>query len=1240
MGKYCCFFCPTGDYSEKILDQPCANCGRKYGFPLFDAPKSIKAFRIVKSLGRGFYAATFVAESGALNRKSVLKVSPKEFFSFFNKDFSAECKTHAAAAEGTEHIVGIHDMLLDVDISFGDVVVPCHVAELAYVNGKLLADYLKPEAALSATTAAQIAIDLFKIRDELQKKNLNHNDLHAENIIVASLGADARRAGAIDDSIRAVAIDLGSISDGSKSDSEKLRLGDLHWIAEHLRRLVHNLLRDPDTIDDLGNRLASALQLIVHSISATAENQRTPSSEDFIAQIEEAYYRVTQHWRPWRQRLTLKSFSSAYNAQTMHAWHVPYLLVDPDGQWLNSISSPGPQVITGMRGCGKTMLIRALQFHARATQKGDESNDSILGRLKNDNYVGLFVSAQRLLDRPGEVPHSTRDPFARLFIAYGLEAIRAVHHLRDINNEAISKHAHKNLADVIARHLDTSINLVGASSEYDLESRLNNLLIDLSRDEHDGSLTVHPNAAFPMLADAIRQCSPIWEGAQVLFLLDDVSTRYLNQQRIEHLLSALLFQNPSCAFKLTSEAQTIELGLKSPGENHPARVGRDLSVFDLGAEVYEKIKKPGRGNGRDFVEKILIHRAEHFAAHPSVPPGTLLGDVPLEKIAVEIGNSLSNSGKRKEVYRGITALARMCVGDIGDVISLYEQILKSATGKSFPISPKIQSECFQDFCARRLYDLNRRGGYLKDVAKSFAEASHDLLVKSCKAPSSKKGRCRVRQYSSLYVRITTGDLEKQTEQLRELIDAGVFVFAGGSNAPRTKTRDSNPTQQFKLTYRKIYGLVNFIGLAERDRFELSGSELEDWLGTPSKGKEILLRNLGGNEEDEVLPEDAECLATQEGRGSDPKIDVWEKSQPSDAQISFFEEGEVVPPIEADQSPDLDVTEAALVLSRKPLVEKISASDMQKLEIDCVVVGLGFEERSLISTKNVCSTTAPRRALAIKYKNPGRSAEIDAVLRDSIPKITTVDYGSVIQHGLPSIEGNVVVDITGLAKPVIFYAVRNELRRKRRVWICHTEAEEYYPLDDDLQEILSAIKGSDRNVLFEKLRGILFGEKGPYQLEKLLPMTSDETRQRVLCAFSSPKHERLFSLLDSRAYDRIEVVAPEGASPRSKIAQIAAEIADRNNANSAVTNIESNNIDGVMEFISERYKYWYIDRGMNFEFGLTGSKLQAVACAAASAAFKISQTWYLRPQEFDPDRFTRGVGETHFYEIFLQDKEAD
>lgn len=1226
MGKYCCLVCPTEDFSEKSLDDSCPNCGRKYRFPLSNPPKEIRDYRIVKPLGRGFYGVTYVAERGLLGAKSVLKVSPKEIYaSFPNKDFDNECRKHQEVAIGTQHIVDIRDMF-DADVTFGEIELPCHVAELEYIDGKPLADYLEAKTDLTATTAAQIAIDLFKIHEELRRKGVNHNDLHADNIIIERLSPDVRRAEAIDTLIRAVAIDLGSVSDGSKSQKE-LRLGDLHWMAAHLDSMVRILLHDPDKLSDHDNRVASALQIIAQRLLPDVENQRTPEPADFIGQIEETYYRVSQPWQPWSEPLILKAFNASYNAQTMKSWHVPRLLVDPEEQWVNGISSPGPQVITGMRGCGKTMLLRALQFHARAAKWEAEGPHEILDRITTDNYVGLFVSAQRLLDRLGENSQVTPDQFARLFVAYGHEAVRALHHLRDLDETKVSELAHRELAEAITRCISNANDLMSSISLHDLERRLSFLLTSLSQSEFQCSLQENPGVAFPFLADAIRRCSAIWCNAQVMFLLDDVSTRYLHPTRIEKLLSALLFQNPSCAFKVTSEAQTIELGLKSPGQVHSARVGRDLSVFDLGARVYEKIKKSGEGNGRDFVEKILKQRAKYYTPHPQAAPREVLGDVSLETIAAEIGESPKNSRKRKLIYRGITALAHMCVGDIGDVISLYEQILKSGAGQAFPIPSEIQSECFQDFCSRRLYDLNRRAGILMDAAKSFAEASHDLLVQSINGRQGGTGKRRIRQYSSIYVRITTGDLEEQTDRLRDLIDAGVFVFAGGSSVPRAKTRDSNPIQQFKLTYRKIYGLVNFIGLADRDRYELSGKDLEEWLAKPSEGKEILLRNLAKGESKGDPLEEAEWLAVDVKQDiEDGKAHSATNHEPGYGQFSLFK-GE-------EESPDRP--EDAIFLDRKQPIIQRSERTFPKDVIDCAILGLGFEERALESARRLCAMVKPQNAIAVEYREPGRGAEIMSILSASEVHCSTIRYDEIVEHGMEELEnGNVIVDITGLAKPVIFHAIRNQLRHKRSVWVCHTEAVSYYPLEDDVEKVFRADE-LDHYAQLENLSNVLKGETGPYKSFKLLESDSDDTRQRILCAFSSPKHERLLSLLDSRDYDRVEIISPKNDSNRSKVAKLAAEIAARNSANSNVTEIDSNEIDNVLKFITGRYKWWYVDHGANFEFGLTGSKLQAVACAAASAAYKISQCWYLQPAQFDHERFTQGVGKTHFYEITLKD----
>ena len=533
MGKYTCFHCPEPDWSEKSLEQPCPKCGRPYGFPLSDAPAAIAAYSGIQPLSRGFYAAAYVVQRGVLRRKRVLKVIPKRVAERFNKDFEAECVKHLSVAEGTEHIVKIEDVL-ESDVSFGELTLPCHIAEMDYVDGLPLSRYIGNEAALTASIATQIAIDLLRLLDELQKKRVNHNDLHADNLIVATLVESARRANVVDSSVRLVAIDLGSVAEESRSDSAERRRGDLRWIATHLHALSRSLLRDPDRMSDLNNRVANALLVIGQSISADVAKQRMPSLSELGQQIETAYFRQPQHWRPWREPHLMRTFSASYNAQTMQPWHVPHLLVDPEEQWQNRIRAPGPQVVTGMRGCGKTMLLRSLQFHARAARLGSESDQEILQRLAGDRYVGLFVSAQRLLDTLGGAVSTPSAMFARLFVAYALEAVRAVEHLRDLDQDRVSALANKVLGEVVEAHVNGASDIAMASSEHDLEGRLSRLALDVALESDKYSLGTHPSTAFPALAKAVQACASIWSGTHVLFLLDDVSTRYLTQQELQN----------------------------------------------------------------------------------------------------------------------------------------------------------------------------------------------------------------------------------------------------------------------------------------------------------------------------------------------------------------------------------------------------------------------------------------------------------------------------------------------------------------------------------------------------------------------------------------------------------------------------------------------------------------------------------------------------------------------------------
>ena len=77
---------------------------------------------------------------------------------------------------------------------------------------------------------------------------------------------------------------------------------------------------------------------------------------------------------------------------------------------------------------------------------------------------------------------------------------------------------------------------------------------------------MHPSSAFSLiLADAAVLCRDLARNAPVFFLLDDVSTRHLDEVSIRDLVSQLLFSSESCAFKIATETQTLELVLRSPG---------------------------------------------------------------------------------------------------------------------------------------------------------------------------------------------------------------------------------------------------------------------------------------------------------------------------------------------------------------------------------------------------------------------------------------------------------------------------------------------------------------------------------------------------------------------------------------------------------------------------------------------------------------------------------------------------
>ena len=189
-------------------------------------------------------------------------------------------------AEGCEHLVGIHDNF-NVDVDFGDISIPCHVAQLDYIEGPPLDEFLRTEPSPSSLTVAQIVLDLLQLLDELQVKATYHNDLHDSNIIVHRLQPGSRRADALDESIRTIAVDLGSVADRSKSGTT--RLSDLQSICSHIAGFASRLTQPPDEASEIDYRLAAKLQEIAQSLASEPPNLRPPQFDVLRREIRQSF---------------------------------------------------------------------------------------------------------------------------------------------------------------------------------------------------------------------------------------------------------------------------------------------------------------------------------------------------------------------------------------------------------------------------------------------------------------------------------------------------------------------------------------------------------------------------------------------------------------------------------------------------------------------------------------------------------------------------------------------------------------------------------------------------------------------------------------------------------------------------------------------------------------------------------------------------------------------------------------
>lgn len=1190
MPEYSCFLHPS--QKGRSLDDLCPLCSNAYDFPLQRFPASINGKRIVKALSRGFYGAVYLAEHSNLGWQSAIKVIPVLSYApaaegGYGKDFLKEASIHRQLSE-IDLIAAIINAG-ETKLAFGDQEIPCYWMELEYVEGESLQQIIN-DSPKDPWEIAQIACDLFDLVRELQQRKCCHNDLHAENIKIVKLDAQRARRDAIRPHLRTKILDLGSVADRSRSAGDNY--SDIHRVAIHILDLVSSYEKQSHPLTPDSLRICVRLRQVAQLCCGT-DKTRCPTPKDLKQEVLNA----CQFQRWWEQHVRLDSIAADYNAASMRSFYARSLFYDP-GNWRKALLESGTQILIGMRGCGKTMLLRSIHWEARAYRGDDEEPIAVEQRLRSDQYIGLFVSCATLLRGPR--PTAPGQVLRRLYLAYALEVARFVQSCQLLRIGQIHYPALEAFDTLIRTAVSWYQSPDDARDPFAIERAL---LIASNYELPEGQKDdVNPRDLFEGFTSRLCELADLLTGKRVLFLLDDVSVRYLATDTVAHLLNQLCFQSSDFSFKVSTETQTLHLS--TPG-GKPAQLGRDYELFDLGAEVFACLRShPG---GADFIEEVLMRRAQVTGNISRRRPRLILGSQSLMSVAREIRKGT------KSAYWGIDVLSALCVGDIGDVLNLYERLVQECTGNE-SLSPEKQHQVIIDFVEHRLRALAIDDDWLYSHAVAFAEASHREL-KSSRAT-------RLRQYAEVFVKIDPERAEELFPRIIRLIDAGIFVVTGAT--PRMKTRSASPFIQFKLAYRRLLGLTNRIPLSMRDRFELSGDRLASWLLEPSSNK------LGGPLEDDTE------LGDIDQDDKDDSIETFLFPAQENSSDNALPK----------EMPILSSTKISLPSPRTLLsVHASPLTDLAELEIDwgrqCAIAAIGFEDRSVGAWQNMISNCKPGRIILLEYEGSGElngankellfqhldAAGMSVQLRTISVVPTIKDIVSLFEIA----DGkDLLIDITSLAKPLIFTLVSESLRTRNSVTVLHTSAAEYHPPPSNLRKVAALLEKKSFRNAFALLDSIVSGERGPYECITVGGQFIDPSSPRFLAILTSLKHDPVHSVLEHGPFQDVEAIYPVHTSPGEQDRTIVARhLADyfAELHRGASWGIGSLDCAKAFEKLKALYVEYALVKGYNFAMSLTGTKMHTVGAGMLAATLMPAIVFYSKPSSFDPSKFTRGTGST-------------
>jgi tRNA A-37 threonylcarbamoyl transferase component Bud32 len=662
-----------------------------------------------------------------------------------------------------------------------------------FVRGTTLKDYIKKRK-LTVGDIQRILENLLFFRRDCLEKNLRHGDLHPGNIILREPVMGIPRAydvmitdfgigytGAVlqpkDDSVQ---IGLIATLMLQSNDRENLTQSDRFFYDELCNGATIKQLREGSPLERGDER--AAIQRLIDELTQIGKLAyktqsvpiRQPRFGDYLAGEQ-----LGNRWKEWKE-LFVSSFPG-----------------------YEDIVSRNITVLTGTRGCGKTMVFRRLS-KLLAFEVGPV-DEKAAGEL-----VGIYLNMNDIADAflfdQQKPPH--KDLAIRVIQFFHLsllsEIIRTAATAREKESDGrqvVLNKANHQLFDLIIEQLAPETLYPGPG----LEMRVVASLVEATKDKvrREKKVLSHlmemaQNDWLKRFIPKLQQIMP-WIGDRPLhFFIDDYSLPRVGQV-LQKILNSVIFQrSDSFFFKISTESPST---LYRKDYSDKVLDGpHDFELTDLGSVT---IDLPDEKR-ESFLDDVFIRRLAREDMYRGITLAQMLGKFEkswaelARRIRKQLGTETDNlqsmqSSKNQTLYHGREIFVNMWSGDTRSMVKVAQNLFEQALDKqslNLPISPKLQDKVFRNTggqflhllraCARTVKDSKAKlpdhivswGEHLVEIAEAFKEISlHELRTRY----GGRKGRDEPKQAFRIEI-VDQFALEGiEREIYEDLVRYGVFL---------------------------------------------------------------------------------------------------------------------------------------------------------------------------------------------------------------------------------------------------------------------------------------------------------------------------------------------------------------------------------------------------------------------------------------------------------------------------------